>query len=1012
MGRKKALPTVKVNYFYGNDGQRVPVGSAAWFEMLPTLRSFIYEEGELYLTVRCEKRRNGRYWYGYRRVEGKLKKVYLGNDTLLTYEKLKTSAAKLVGLAPQPKHPPAVAETIPPSEQDNQTLLFTKLRIPATPQRIVARQRLTIQLQSPAIHLPERMHQRRSKPYFTTLIAPSGYGKSTLLSEWVQTIPHQRVAWVSLEEEDNDLYQFWRYVVAALQLGLNDDHFGQNIVKLLHGLQLPPIRTILKLLLNEIQGYHDNIILIFDDYHFIQAEEINQAIGYFLAHCPARLHVVISSRIPLPLPLGRLRTQCHMTELRQSDLKLTEAEVQILLQKRGYARHPIAQQLLEKTDGWVTGLNLALLAMEQNPTNTIRILEMGHHYFTDYFFDNVWQQQPKEVAQFLLYTALLDTFSVPLAAEMTQYTRHQASHILAHLEESNLFLITLDQVHGWYRYHHLFSQALRRILTQAEPQIIPTLHRRAANWYLAIDHLSEGLHHLLLAEAWSEVAALLQENGLPLMQQGKLTQLIRWIQSLPETVLNEHTKLMSICARALMLTGDLMVLEAWLNYLEQSTTPNSPTHVEVEQIRTIVHGIEENPHVPEGNWWESLDALTVSINYWADGRVDDAVAASEQAIRAGQSIGNDAIVLLAASNIAFIYALTGELNRGLQFANQTLMRFGFDEKSMLAEKTQPNLAISPLLMTVGYALYERNELHESLRYFERAKALCEQLGRIDYLTAAHILTARTLGAIARPEDAHAMMVDGVALARESKITFWPLPDTLAYQAWVWLHYGEREKAVAWMAGLERADEGETAVSPTHAISHWVRAEILTMQQAYAQAIPIFEKLLALSDKGIRTEPGYKLWLGYAIALYGVGEREKALDILEQVLTQTEREGYVRHFLNWYRPCSILLHDLLTRRTVTPALARYAQTLLTTLQAHAVKLGDPLAPAQQANAPLIHLTARELDVLHYLEKGLTNREIAAQLVLSPNTVKSHLAHIYRKLEVSGRETAVARFRALQ
>ncbi len=1016
MSQKRQLPIVDDGYLYvgENNEKRIPVDSPAWFRALSDLRSFVYKESDYYLTIRSEKRRNSYYWYGYRRIDGKLKKIYLGRDADLTLEKLKSSAAKIVELRSQPTSPLTPPQAQLSIEHDNNTLLFTKLRIPAIPQRMVFRQRLTARLRRPQKEVPERMYQRRSRPFFTTVVAPSGYGKSTLLSEWVQTIPHESVAWVSLEKEDNDLYQFWRYVVAALQLAIQKHEldFGHNTANRLRGLQLPPIRTILKTLLNEIQANHYSFILILDDYHLIDTEEIHETIVYFLSHCPARLHLIISSRTSPPLRLGRLRTQCHMTELRQDDLKLTEAEVKTLLHKSGHVSSQITHHLVEKTDGWVTGLNLALLAMEQDPTDTMRVLEKGHRYFTDYFFDHVWQQQSVEVRQFLLYTALLDKFSVALSSKITQFSQQQVTRILAQLTDNNLFLITLDHEHGWYRYHDLFSQALQRILVKSEPHLIPMLHRRAANWYLAMEHLSEGLHHLTMAEEWFEVAALLQENGVLLLQQGRLTQLIRWIQSLPEAILNEHSKLMLTYARVLMLTGDVMALEAWLNYLEGSTPINSPIHAEVQQIRLIVHGIEENPHAPEGDWWESLDALTVSINHWSNGHTSEAIVASERAIRTGNSVGNDAIVLLATSNIAFIHMLTDALNEGLYLARQTLVDFDLDEQMVLAGETQPNLAISPLIMAIGYALYERDELHESLRYFQRAKLMCEQFGRVNYLIAVHVLIARALGGIEQPENAQMMIAQGVTLAGETQITFWPQSEVLAYQAWIWLHYGDMAKAVAWMNGFEL--NPTMADIQTQSISYWVYAEILMRQEAYQQAISIYEKLLTISPKGIRTEPGYKLWIGYAIALYGTGEHNRALDIMKKVLVHTQTEGYMRHFLNWHEPCSTLLSHLLAEQKVTPALLRYTQVLLRHLQSHVEKQRKHLSSSNEQNTctPIIEFTTRELDILRLLEKRLTNQEIADQLVLSPNTVKSHLANIYRKLEVNRRDLAVKRFRTLQ
>ncbi|MEM7800122.1 MAG: LuxR C-terminal-related transcriptional regulator [Chloroflexota bacterium] len=573
----------------------------------------------------------------------------------------------------------------------------------------------------------------------------------------------------------------------------------------------------------------------------------------------------------------------------------------------------------------------------------------------------------------------------------------------------NLFLIVLDQERGWYRYHHLFRQALREILSRSQPAQIPSLHQRIAAWYATHADIENGLHHLVEAECWEEVATQLQKHGVELLQKGKVTRLLRWTERLPDENLMQHPRLMSIYARGLMLSGDLLAVDTWLSYLEQSSAANSATYQEVQQIRAVVQGIEQNPYGPEEAWWDSLTAFTLAINHWANGRVDAAITASERAIEIGQSVGNDAIVMLAASNITFIHIFNGSLSKGLKLARQTLIKFGLSEEQLLDKTFQPNPAVSPLLMAIGYGLYERNELEESLRYYQRARILCEQIGRLDTLIGVYMLLTRTWNALGYPETSQQMISKALKLTREANLTLWPISEAIAYHAWLCLHQGDVVYATSWIEQFD-PHPNEAAIRE-HALEYSVCAEIWLALGDYQKAIHIYEQLLSFSERGVRTEPVYKMWLTYAIALYFDGQHLQALDMFTQVLNFTEKEGYLRHYVLWYEASCLLLEQIIASDTTSASLQRYARRLQKRLDAQTVSGPITESERQDALAKLNSLSTRERAVLHLVEKKLTNQEIAVQLVLSINTVKSHLSSIYRKLGVRSREAAVRHLRSL-
>ena len=999
---RKSIPAVRNGLLYlpKSDEPPIIVGSLHWFEALSRITSFAFESSRgLTFTARCENRRNGSYWYAFRRREGRVRKVYLGRSSALNLSLLESKAQELAGWSSAAGISELDASLAPDREERDAAqsfdhlLLVTKLRIPAIPHNMIYRPRLTGMIQLPLFHQSPSSHMRSSRPLLTIIVAPAGYGKSTLLSEWAHLHARARIAWLSLEDDDNDLYQFWQYVIAALQTV--SPGLGERALAMLRSFQPPPIRTILIALLNEIQTHPNYITLVLNDYHLIREASIHHSLDFFLHHCPGRLHIIIASRKPLPLSISRLRTIFRLTEITRDDLRMTREEsVRFLAQDNRISLEPkTLVRLADETDGWVAGLNLVALALSKrkNFADIMSLIEGRHPYLTEYFFENVWQEQPPDVQQFLLYTSLLESFSASLCGAVTQLPN--AAQIIDYLRAINLFLIVLDEKRGWYRYHHLFSRALRNQLQQTEPEMIRELHRRAAEWYLARDHTAEALRHLIAAESWRKMADVLEQAALPLLRQGRVTRLISWLQTLPEDVLSQHPALMATYARALMLTGEMKALEMWLARLEKMATPGSPVLAEVAQIRAVLDGLEQEKAGSGAYWWESLDAFTLSISHWTQYRLEAGFKASERAAVTGRAIGNDTIALLAGGNLAFLRIVQGDLREGLRIARRELQLAGLDELSIVEGRIQPNPAVGPLLMAIADVFYERNQLQQSLRYYRFAMALNEQLGRVDYLMAGHMLIARVLGPLGQRVEAHQLMARGVQLARGAHITFWPPADAESYQAWMQLHYGELSSAVSWaMRSDLRWDDREMA---RRRVPYWAYAEILLALGQAEEAREVLARLIAISPQGTRIEPFSKLLLLYALALQNTRREAQALQVLHQAVLSMAPEGYVRPFLDWSDMTKPLLTYFLHRQEAAPSLKTYVQAVL-----------DVMHPT---SGPEIALSRRERQILQLLELGLSNREIAERLVVSLNTVKTHLRNLYRKLEVNSREQAIMKMR---
>ena len=383
----------------------------------------------------------------------------------------------------------------------------------------------------------------------------------------------------------------------------------------------------------------------------------------------------------------------------------------------------------------------------------------SHQYLIEYFFESVWCQQSPPIQDFLLHTAILEKLSGSLCAAVTGLPNGQ--QMLAEIAQANLFLIARDQPPGWYRYHPLFAQALRRMLEQMHPEEVPALHRRAAGWFLEHHAIGDALRHLIAGRCFDQAAELLEQHALPMLQGGDVASLLHALRQLPHAVLHERPALLIIKARALMLAGELNALEAWLEHLESNSAPASVL-AEVAAIRAIVGG---GTSVGEGTAWEGLDAFTLSMHAWAQDDTQASYAAAARAVQAGHVTGLRSASLLAASTMACMHIVRGELRTGLRVAHESLALDHTTEAAVLAGSHQPNPAAGPIFMALGVIYYERNRLDLAQQCMEQALELCVQLGRADYLFAAHAFLARTLVAHGERQAALALIQAGVSQAR-------------------------------------------------------------------------------------------------------------------------------------------------------------------------------------------------------------------------------------------------------
>jgi LuxR family maltose regulon positive regulatory protein len=898
-------------------------------------------------------------------------------------------------------------------------VLKTKLYVPPPRADVIPRERLLRRLD-------EGLALRRK---LTLVAAAAGFGKTTLVSDWVAR-GERAVAWLSLDEADSDPVRWMAHVIAALQEIESD--FGTDLLALLGSPQPPEPAALAPQLINEIAESLPPFTLVLDDYHLIQERRIHEALALLLQHMPPHMHLALTTRADPPLPLARLRVRDQITEVRAADLRFTPAEAAHFLNERmGLGLTPADVAALDaRTEGWIAGLQLAALSLRDEPDTTqfIESFAGSDRYVLDYLMEEVFTRQPQAVQDFLLQTSILARLSAPLCDAVTGEENSQA--LLEQLEAANLFVIPLDRTRKWYRYHQLFADLLRLRLHSVMPQQVPTLHLRASRWYEEQGWQADAIQHALAAEAWPRAADLI-EQAVPRLggDEGKVFSLLEWCEQLPAEIVRARPLLNLYHAWLLADTARFDAAEAQLQQVESGagqTIPNVAGMIAaVRSQMALSQGRSEDAVEQARRTLAQLPAdsptmwrkLAVNSLIYGSLLLGD-VRAAEQALEHLPALGPQPSVseLLANALAGFLLAMQGKFHAAAQQFRHTLHHAALDGEG---NRIHPLAGFAQV--GLGQMLLAWNQVAEAAPLIESGLRLGEQSQNTTTLSQGYrtlLLLRWAQGDMAGFEDALQQM----AALEEILYAFglWMGDVVAAYRKQAEALAGKLAAVEPWLATYRQQ---RAATPPDYAAQQQDLAfarVLLAVGRAHQdtallrEATETLRSLISAAERGGLRNLLIHAWLYQALVRQAQDQPDEAVAALAKSVELAAPAGIVRRFLDEGEPVRQLLHELAQQ----PDAHVHVRTLLAAFQepseSPAPAATAPAAPStpEQANQQLIEpLTERELDVLQLMAAGSSNKEIAEQLTVTVGTVKSHAKRIYGKLAVSNRTEASARAREL-
>ena len=892
------------------------------------------------------------------------------------------------------------------------SLLVTKLFIPHARPKLVSRPRLVERIN-------EGLHRK-----LTLISAPAGFGKTTLVMEWLMGVGEHSssnwIGWFSIDETDNDPIRFFTYFCAALNRASGlEQKLCDDVMTLMDTPSPPPAEAVVSMVINEIALIEEKIILVVDDFHLIENKEIISSITYLLENQPENFHLLITTREDPFLPLSRLRARDQLTEIRAVDLRFNADEVnKFLIDVMDLHLSNEEYKALEiRTEGWITGLQLAAISLrgQKDTRNFIDRFSGSNRLVLDYLIEEVITQQTDEIQNFLLKTSILNRLSGSLCNAVAEVQNGQS--LLELLDHSNLFIIPLDEQRGWYRYHHLFADLLRQMLNRTAKDQLFSLHLKASEWYIQNGFSDQAIEHLFKAEDYDRAVHLIEEQADDCWTHGEHLKLQYWLEELPEDLVLSKPNLCVFQAWEQYANGQQDAVEKTLQAVEKldlsEVVSNETLRMRIQgriaairaflvtdkgELGAIKHYAQEAlEYLPEDDiYWRNAAYIPLGDVLYLSGHVDDAAQIRLETWETSKAIGNFYMEIFASMKYCITLRQQGEFDRIKEICQQQMI---------LAEKK--GLSILPLAGWIqsewGEALAEQGDLDQAIKR-TREGAKQAKGGHVGMYQWCNLRLITALFSNHYFEDIEAIFQEVEGYAGD-QLPPWILTEMKARQLRLWLAQGKIEETSQWL--VEQGLEVEGKPDRNNEWKYLALVRYLIATEHPTDTLDLLKRLyLNANDRGHISRVIEILNL-QALAMYAIGDNSHAMNVLEQSLNLAAPRGFLYTYINEGPPMARLLYEALSK-DIAPD---YVQKLLGAFPSAEPEMKQESDKQTRLEGLIEPLTDRELDVLQLIATGLSRQEIADELIVSLNTIKTHARNIFQKLGVNSQTQAVAKARGL-
>ncbi len=887
-------------------------------------------------------------------------------------------------------------------------LLTTKLHIPQPGVDLVPRPRLYE-------HLDEGLTRK-----LTLVSAPAGFGKSTLVTEWLSE-RGRPAAWLSLDEGDNDPVRFWTYLIGAIQTVHQE--IGGEARQIASAPQLRSIEPVAISLINDISLLNHDLVVVLDDYHVIETEGVNEGLSYLLEHQPSNLHIVMITRADPSLSLARLRAHSRLIEIRAEDLQFSTEEATTLLnEKMGMdLKTEHIEALNTHTESWIVGLQLAALSMKGRSSYDTFIEEFtgGHQFILDYLIEEVLVALPDAQREFMLRTSILERFCSKLCRAVTDDP--SSGQMLDEIRKSNLFLIPLDTEGRWFRYHHLFAEVLYALLEKDLPGEIAGLRLKAAAWFESEGYPGEAVDHAIRSGNMLQAKEMFLKHWLPFLHRGEVATVLRWLNALPEEIEGDDPFVSLARCWALFLSWQNSTIGPYLELADTafkrlvnqgtlSDVQHSQIAAQLALMRSVLARdrgeheeslayVEEAARLMPSEWAEGIGTTwnMLSAARAGAGDYDGAIEAYERGISLSRKEDNLVGAYSCTYGLVMYMLIQGRLNEAKEFCRVSIDRANHEGHGAFPAAGWLHIAMARIEL-------ERGHLDESEMFLGDGLRIARPGGFSEAVRAGRYLRARLADARGELDAAENILRDTAGI-----INAMDEPYLTGEINWQWaIHYLKAGDLNAAREKLGILDEKAEVTGHANLLlwRGWLFPRLLCEEERYQEALKALKESISRARAGHSNGELIHLLALQALALDATGERMPARAAMREALALGAPEGYVWFWLNAGPGIELLLRDLKGDRDTPQAFLPYLDSLL---EACRTEFGESIHP--QPGELLDPLTPRELEIMRLISKGYSNPEIASELVVTINTIKKHTSNIYGKLGVRSRTQAIARARDL-